>query len=145
MKETQSAIMDYLADGKAANFSTVQTIAKYAGQIARAAIEEESTLKFDDPLPAVYVLMVDGTPIAQTPEKQFDLIILTEDPVFDQEQKEIDALQIVDGICTYAEENQQWDYNGKTYLLNPEKLMVKTLLSNTRFMMIAISLYLKNL
>src|ERR1035437_3564786 len=138
MIQTQSAILDYLSDGKAANFSMVQTIKKYRGEIAKAAAEPERTRKFAEALPAVYVCMIDGNPIAQTPEKQFDLFIITEDKIFDQEQKELDALEVIDGICAYIEESPEWTYNDKVYLIDTEKVKVKTLLSDARFIIIAI-------
>ena len=92
MLNTQQAVIKYLEDGTAANFSSVRTIKVYRGEIARAAIQEEKVRKFADPLPAVYVTMIDGHPVSNIPEKQFDLLVITESRVFNVEKKEADNL-----------------------------------------------------
>lgn len=145
MQQTQLAIIDYLEDGQTEHFSDLKTIKKYHGEIARAAIMDDAVRKFNDPLPAVYVTLINGTPISQDPTKNFDLLLICEDAAFDKDLKEYDAMLLIDKISSYIEETPGWTYNGKPYLIDTEKYNIRTLLSDSRFIIFSISLTIKNL
>jgi hypothetical protein len=145
MLKTQEAILKYLTDGMPTYTVPIRTIKKYRGEIARAAIQEEKVRKFADPLPAVYVTMIDGHPISYTPDYNFDLLVITESRTFDIEKKEVDNLEVIDAINSYIQQNSSWKYNNTPYEIDREKVKVKTLLSDSRFIIIAVSLYIKNL
>jgi hypothetical protein len=144
MLNTQQALLQYLNTGKNEFFPTIKAIKKYRGEIARAAAQDEKIRKFADPLPAIYVLMVEGNPIAFTPVKNFDLMVITESRVFDVERKEYDNLVIIDGICNFIDEHPHWNYNNEPYLIDRDKVKVRTILSDARFIIFAISLEIHN-
>jgi hypothetical protein len=145
MLNTQLAILAYLNYGKGTYFPFVKTIKKYRGEIANAAAQEEKIRKFADPLPGIYILGIDSNPIAEIQKSQFDLLVITESRVFDIEKKEYDNFVIIENVTKFISEVPGWMYNNKPYGIDREKVKVKTLLSDARFVIFSISLFIDNL
>jgi hypothetical protein len=141
MKATLKAIEYYLNQNKAAYFPQVKTIKEYAGEIADA-IKDNQVVKMRDILPAVYILFIDGTPAAEEPEFQFDLLIVTETKTFEREANQESNLDISDGIIKAFGNEPGWQYNSLPYLVDREQLKCRTLLSDNKYDVKLINLYI---
>jgi hypothetical protein len=134
-----NALIQHLTNGKTANYSTVKTIAVYAGQLSDA-LKRNDIVKMRDLVPAVYVLLINSEPVSFDPEHIIDLLIVTESRSFDQLDKHTDAITICGQIANYLEINRGWTYNGVPYLIDESVLKVDTLTVDDRYSVFAIHL-----
>lgn len=136
MLETLLALLEYLKRGKDVWYPFIETIKKYSGEIAKA----KETVKFNDPLPAVFILGINGKSTAENPSWNFDLLIVTESVIFDKNKNQYDNLIVEKRICDYIRNNACWYYNGVPYSIDTENIESKTLMSTDRFFIMTVSL-----
>ena len=139
-----NSILDYLADGKTKYFPSVKTIDSYKGQLS-AAMQNKALIKLADPLPAVYAIMIDDTPISEDPAHRIDLLICAESKSFNKSEKQTAAFTAAAGISKYIDENQGWTYNNLPYMIDKEYFKITTLLTDEKYTILSANLLIKNL
>lgn len=134
-----TGLIAHLTSGKAANYSTVKTIGIYAGQLADA-LKRTNIVKMRDPVPAVYAILIDSTPVQLIPEHVVDLLVVTESKSFDRLDKHTDAITICGEISNYLIQNQTWTYLGIPYTIDETQLKVQNLTIDDRYSVFRIGL-----
>jgi|GEM_PF-1702102 len=144
MKNTLKAIEYYLNNNAPEYFNQIKTIKEYAGQLSEA-LKNNSIVKLTDKLPAIYIMFVDGLPASEEPKFQFDLLTMTETKIFNRTTNNESNLDLANGIIKLFADNPGWQYNNMPYLVDREQLKCTTLMSDNRFDVKVINLFISNL
>ena len=134
-----NAVKQHIENGNENYFSTVATIGIYAGQLSDA-LRKNNVVKLRDKVPAVYIILIDDTPIAFEPVHNIDLLIVTESRAFIKLDKHEDAATISGQIANYLKLNQGWKYGGLPYLIDESILQVQNLMTDDRYSIFRIGL-----
>lgn len=137
MYNCQQSIIKHLA----AEFTspTVYTIKEYAGDL-------QSAEKISEILPAILVIFIDGRPMADQKEHEFDLLVITENRALIAETANSDNLDLASDVAAYLQEHPIIPAHGRagSYEIVRELTRARTILNDARFCIIAISLVLKD-
>ena len=142
--DTLSSVLKYLQDGKTNYYPAVKTIDVYKGQLAEA-MKGKQIITLSDPLPAVYMVMIDDNPLAEDPVHNIDLVIIAESKVFNKGEKQTAAYSASDNICSYINSNQGWDYSGVPYMIDKERVKITHLMTDNKYTILNMNLTIKNL
>lgn len=145
MLKTQNALIAWLSWAKVDFLPTVNTIGKYRGQIKTASKTADELRRFIDPLPAIYTIAIEGNPVANDAVINFDLLVITESRSFDKAKKEYDNLVIIEALQNLILQHPGWTYRDNPYCINPENVVVKTLMSDNKYFIYTVSLEIHNL
>lgn len=117
----------------------VYTVKEYSGELANAD-------QVSDILPAILTIFIDGRPMAQEAEHEFDLLIITENRALVAEDASNENLELSSQVAAYLQEHYIFAANGRagTYEIAREQTRARTILNDARFCIIAISLLIKD-
>jgi len=93
-----NSVLDYLNNGKTNYFPSVKTIDSYKGQLSEA-MQNKALIKLADPLPAVYAIMIDDSPISEEPVHHIDLLICADSKSFNKGEKQTAAYIASHAVC----------------------------------------------
>lgn len=119
---------------------TVKTLRTYAGDLRRENVARLTTTE----LPAVFIMYIDGQPIAQNRRLQQDVLVLTESRSFDRDTNQSNNLLLTEQLCDYFKDNPFFGHPGRNYWIDPEQTRVKMLAQDGRFTLTAISIWIKD-
>lgn len=133
---TQSLYLKtHLDTGKTAGAFNPKNIKLYSGELQDAD-------KLKDQVPAIYITPMEGTPAAEIPSVQIDLIVVTKSDTFDKQNNAIANMQLTEQICTYLQNNQT--IGSGTWTIDTETINSKVLALDNKFAIVRIQLNLNN-
>ncbi len=118
--------------------ASIKTLAAYAGQLSK-----QEAPKLTQLLPACLVMYIDGSPIAQDADLQYDLLVVTQSTAFDRKESQRNNLSLATDIVRYCKDKNIFAPGpGRTgtYEISRERTRARILIQDHRFTVVAISL-----
>ena len=119
--EARQALIN-LIDGSALTFETTK---KYEGELTDSP-------QLNCNLPACFVMFDDGAPMANVPDVDFELIVVTENRQNRKKKDEGDNLHLVDDLAGFLFDSQIFGERLRYSVQQKDRRNVRTLLNNHR-------------
>lgn len=133
-----AGIVDHLKNGRADNFPAVKvnSIKAYAGEIKNAT--KLSAIK-----PAILPMLIDSNPLAEIPEHQIDILIVTASESYNRDTNREGNIELSSQVVNYISENSGYEFEGEDFSIDLENCKVKTLLQDNKFTILVVSLVIR--
>jgi len=136
-----NGLLTHIKNGSS-NYPLIKTIEIYSGQLA-AALKNKSVVKLPNPLPAVYIVFIDGAPLSIIPRFTVELLICAESRAFNKYEKFAAAYNQADLLLQFLSRNPSWLYLSKSYSINLSDTKISTLLTDDALTILSLSLSVK--